>query len=198
MLEKVSHLNRERDDLRRFCLFEPRGCAQMTANLLLPPVTPVADAAFIPMQADASHAMSGSNAMCVVTVLLETGILTMIEPRTQVVLDTAAGLVTARADCRAGRVEKVTLDFFPSFCEHLDHPLEVEGLGTLAVDVAFGGVYYVIPRAADLGIEIGPATARDMVEVGNRIKAAAEEQIPVEHPETPEFDRVEFLMCMTT
>ena len=194
MLEKLSYLNREMDHLRRFCLFEPRGCAQMTANLLLPPVTPGADAAFIPMQADASHAMSGSNAMCVVTVLLETGILTMTEPETQVVLDTAAGIVKARAACRAGRVEKVTLDFFPSFCEHLDHPLEVQGFGTIEVDVAFGGVYYVIPDAAALGIEISPSTTRDMVEVGNRLKAAAQEQISVQHPETPEFDRIEFVM----
>ena len=194
MLEKLSCLNRERDDLRRFCLFEPRGCAQMTANLLLPPVTPGADVGFIPMQSDASHAMSGSNAMCVVTVLLETGILTMTEPETQVVLDTAAGLVKASAACRAGRVERVTLDFIPSFCEQLDQPLEVEGLGTIEVDVAFGGVYYVIPDAKALGIEIGPSTTRDMVEVGNRLKAAAEEQISVRHPETPEFNRIEFVM----
>ena len=114
VLEKLGYLNRERDDLRRFCLFEPRGAAQMTANLLLPPVAPGADAAFIPMQADASHAMSGSNAMCVTSVLLETGILPMVEPETTVVLDTAAGLVTARAACSAGRVEKVSLDFFPA------------------------------------------------------------------------------------
>lgn len=194
MLEKLSFLNRERDHLRRFCLFEPRGCAQMTANLLLPPVSPDADAGFIPMQADASHAMSGSNAMCVVTVLLETGMLAMSEPETHVALDTAAGLVRARAACREGRVEMVTLDFFPSFCEHLDHPLEVQGFGTIAVDVAFGGVYYAIPDAAALGIEIGPSTARDMVELGHRVKAAAREQISVRHPETPEFDCIEFVM----
>ena len=194
MLEKLSFLNRERDDLRKFCLFEPRGCAQMTTNLLLPPVAPGADAAFIPMQADGSHAMSGSNAMCVVTVILETGILAMTEPETHVVLDTAAGIVRACATCRAGRVEKVALDFFPSFCEHLDHTLELQGYGTIEVDVAFGGVYYVILRAADLGIEIGPSTARELVEVGNLVKSAALQQISVRHPETPDFNCIEFVM----
>ena len=194
VLEKLHRLNADRDDLRRFVLYEPRGCAQMTTNLLLPPSHPQADAAFIPMQADASHAMSGSNAMCVTTVLLETGILPMSEPRTSVVLDTAAGLVRANALCRDGKVQSVTLDFFPSFAEHLDHSLEVEGLGTLTVDVAFGGVYYVMPKAQELGLTIEPGTARDMVELGNRIKSAAREQIVVRHPTTPEFDRLDFVM----
>lgn len=194
VLEKLTYLNEEYDALRRFALFEPRGCAQMTTNLLLPPSNPDADAAFIPMQADGSHAMSGSNAMCVTTVLLETGILPMIEPQTIVVLDTAAGLVEAVATCKAGKVEQVSLNFFPSFCDALDIPVEVEGIGTVTVDIAFGGVYYVIPRAADLGLRIDPAHARDMVDIGNRIKTAAIEQIQVQHPETPSFNKIEFVM----
>ena len=194
MLEKLAFLNRERDELRRFCLFEPRGCAQMTTNLLLPPSDPAAHAAFIPMQADASHAMSGSNAMCVTTVLLETGILPMTEPETIVVLDTAAGLVSTRARCRNGKVESVTLVFFPTFAEHLDHPLEVEGLGTVSVDVAFGGVYYAMPDARALGLEVTPGSARDMVELGNRIKSAAREQIAVQHPKIAAFNAIEFVM----
>ena len=194
VLEKLGHLNGERDWLRRFALFEPRGCAQMTTNLLLPPSHPDADAAFIPMQADGSHAMSGSNAMCVTTVLLETGILKMTEPQTTVVLDTAAGLVEAVADCAGGKVVRVSLSFFPSYCEALDAVLEIEGLGTVCVDVAFGGVFYVMPRAGDFGLRIDPAHARDMVEIGNRIKAAAVEQIPVQHPEVAAFNAIEFAM----
>ncbi|MCP4317738.1 MAG: proline racemase [Hyphomicrobiales bacterium] len=194
MVEKLAYLNREYDDLRTFCLYEPRGCAQMTTNLLLPPVNSDADAAFIPMQADGSHAMSGSNAICVTTVLLETGILPMVEPETTVVLETAAGLVRAKADCRDGKVERVTLDFFPSFVEHLGHPLELDGYGTLKVDVAFGGVYYVLPDARSLGLSIEPGSARDLVEIGNRIKSAAREQISVAHPEIPSFNDIEFVM----
>ncbi|MEM7565383.1 MAG: proline racemase family protein [Pseudomonadota bacterium] len=194
MREKLRFLQTENDDLRRFAMHEPRGCAQMTTNLLLPPCDPSADAAFIPMQADGSHAMSGSNAMCVTTVLLETGILPIQEPVTKIVLDTAAGLVRTTAQCNNGKVENVTLDFFPSFCEHLAVPLEVPEIGTIEVDVAFGGVYYVIIDAAKLGIEINPGNARKMVEIGNQVKAAAIQQIDVRHPEIEEFNEIEFAM----
>lgn len=193
MLEKLQYLQAH-DELRKFVNNEPRGCAQMTTNLLLPPSTPEADAAFIPMQADGTHAMSGSNAMCVTTVLLETGMLPMHEPETTVVLDTAAGQVKAVAQCRDGRVERVSLDFFPAYAEYLNANLEVEGIGTLQVDVAFGGVFYVLPRARDLGFRIGPDVAQDMVSLGARIKRAARQQLPVSHPEVPDFNSIEFLM----
>ncbi len=138
--------------------------------------------------------MSGSNAICVTTVLLETGILPMQEPVTEVTLDTAAGLVRTTAHCKAGKVERVTLDFFPSFCEATGVTLEVPGIGTVTLDVAFGGVYYVIANAAELGLEIVPDRARDMVEIGNKIKSEAVKQIAVSHPDIPEFDHVEFVM----
>ncbi len=192
-LEKLSYL-RQNDNLRKFVNQEPRGCAQMTTNLLLPASDPAADAAFIPMQADGTHAMSGSNAMCVTTVLLETGILPMLEPETTVVLDTAAGLVKAVASCQDGRVNKVSLEFFPAYAEHLDAILEVEGLGTISVDVAFGGVHYVLPAVEQLGFRIGPDVAQDMVKLGNEIKQAAQEQLTVRHPEIAEFNSIEFLM----
>ena len=198
MREKLRYLQTANDALRRFAMHEPRGCAQMTTNLLLPPCDPAADAAFIPMQADGSHAMSGSNAMCVTTVLLETGILPMQEPVTDVVLDTAAGLVRTRASCNNGKVESVTLDFFPSFCEQQAAPLQVPGVGAVEVDVAFGGVYYAIADTKQFGIGIEPGSARELVELGNRIKAAAVEQIAVRHPEIPEFDHIEFIMFADT
>jgi proline racemase len=193
VLDKMSYLQAN-DDLRKFVNQEPRGCAQMTTNLLLPACHPDADAAFIPMQADGTHAMSGSNAMCVATVLLEAGMLPMKEPESTVVLDTASGLVTAIASCRDGRVVRVSLDFFPAYAEHLDAPLEVEGLGTLVVDVAYGGVFYVMPSARQCGFRIGPDVARDMVDIGARIKAAAQEQLIVAHPQIADFKTIEFVM----
>lgn len=192
-LEKMTYLQ-SHDDLRKFANQEPRGCAQMTTNLLLRASHPAADAAFIPMQADGTHAMSGSNAMCVTTVLLETGILPMTEPATIVILDTAAGLVKAVATCRDGRVERVSLDFFPAYAECIAADLEVEGIGTLTVDVAFGGVFYVMPSACQLGFRIGPDVAQDMISLGSRIKSAAREQLSVQHPETAQFNSIEFLM----
>ena len=198
MREKLRYLQTEADALRRFSMHEPRGCAQMTTNLLLPPCDPQADAAFIPMQADGSHAMSGSNAICVTTVLLETGILEMTEPVTELVLDTAAGLVKTRASCKNGKVENVTLDMFPSFCEQLAVPVEVPGIGKVEVDVAFGGVYYAIADASRFDIEIVPSRARDMVELGNRIMQAAQAKIEVRHPLIQEFDHIEFVTFADT
>lgn len=192
-LEKMENLQ-VHDDLRQFANQEPRGCAQMTTNLLLPPCHPEADAAFIPMQADGTHAMSGSNAMCVTTVLLETGILPMREPETRVVLDTAAGLVEAMATCHAGRVERVTLTFFPAYAEHLDATLDVDGIGKIRVDVAFGGVFYVLVPVDQLGFDIAPDRALDMVDLGKKIKRAAQKQLRVQHPNVKQFNSIEFVM----
>lgn len=199
MLDKMNHIANVDDSLVRLTLFEPRGSAHMSVNLLLPPTRDDADAAFIPLQPDGPHAMSGSNAMCVVTVLLETGILPMVEPETTVRLDTAAGLVTARARCRNGKCERVYLDFFPSFVEHLDHPLHVEGLGNLTVDVAFGGCYFALVDARALGVELVPGNARRLVDdLAAPISEAAQRQIKVSHPELPGLDRVEYVLFCDT
>jgi proline racemase len=194
MLDKMRHLNGTDDRIRRFALFEPRGAAQMSANLLLPPARAGADAGFLVMQADGCHAMSGSNAMCVATVLLETGMLPMVEPMTRVVLDTPAGLVTAEAECRGGRCERVTLEFVPSFVEQLGQPLEIEGVGTLRVDVAYGGDYFCLVDAAPCGFRVSPDEARDMVALARQIRRAARRQIPVRHPEIPDLREISFVM----
>ena len=196
MLKKLNWLNSDADHIRKFCLFEPRGAAQMTVNLLTSPCHSEADAGFIPMQGDGSHAMSGSNAMCVTTVLLEMGMVEMREPETVVTLDTAAGLIKATALCADGRVSVVALDFFPSFVEQLDAVIEVPDIGTVRVDLAFGGVYYALIDADQLGLEITPGNARTLVELGNRTKAAAIQQLSVQHPLIPEMNQIEF--CMFT
>lgn len=196
MLERLNWLNTHGDDLRRFTLFEPRGAAQMTINLLTEPCTPGAHAGFIPMQGDGSHAMSGSNAMCVATVLLETGIVEMQEGPQELVLDTAAGPVTAIATCSGGKVDSVSLDFFPSFAEQLDVQVMVSGFGPVRADIAFGGVYYVIVDAAQFGLSIEPGSARELVALGNTILADARRQFKVQHPLVPEFNTLEF--CMFT
>lgn len=193
MLEKKLALERDADWLRRLCLLEPCGGAAMSANLLLPPTRPEAQAGFIVMESTDYPAMSGSNAICVVTVLLEAGILPMQEPQTRVVLDTPAGLVTAVAQCRDGKCERVTLDCPPIFVERLDARLEVAGLGTIACDVAYGGGYFTLIDAASLGFRLEPNEARDLVAVGGRIAAAAAAQLPARHPEHPEIAGVSFV-----
>ena len=192
--DKLAHLAPGDHPLFGLALFEPRGKAQMSANLVLPPSVAGADAGFVILQPDGAHAMSGSNAMCVVTVLLETGMVPITGPRTPVVLDTAAGLVRAVASCAGGRCERVTLEFVPSFAAALDRPLEVEGLGTLSVDIAFSGCWFVLVDAAPLGFEIVPAEARELVSLGGRIRDAARRQIEIRHPVLDGFEGVEYAL----
>ena len=194
MLDKLHHLNEVDDSLRRFCVMEPRGSAQMSTNLLFAPTREDADAGFIVLQGDKAHAMSGSNTICVVTVLLETGMLPMREPETTVRLDTAAGLVTARASCRDGKCERVTLRATPSFVEQLDLAVDVPGLGEIPVDVAFGGVFYGLIDVAQLGLAIEPGSARALVDVGCRIQRALKERIHVVHPERPAIHGIAYVM----
>lgn len=194
MLDKMNHLNDVDDTLRRFCVFEPRGSAAMSTNLLLSPTRDDADAGFIVLQGDKAHAMSGSNCICVVTVLLETGMLAMTEPETIVRLDMPSGLVVARAQCRDGKCERVTLDMNPSFVEALDVPVDVPGLGTIRVDVAFGGIYFGLVDPAEAGLTIEPDAARALVDAGCRIHRALVEQVKVAHPERPSLDSFSYVM----
>jgi proline racemase len=116
--------------------------------------------------------------------------IAMKEPETVLVLDTPGGLVRVTATCRNGKCERVTFRNVPSFVFHLDRPVEVAGLGTITVDVSYGGMIYAIVDARALGFAIVPSEARDLVAMGERIKAAAAEQLPAVHPENPEIHTI--------
>lgn len=198
MLERMAYLNGPRgsegDSLRRFLVFEPRGMAHQTVNLLQPPCDPSADAAFIVLQADRAHAMSGSNAICVTTVLLETGMVPMTEPETVVRLDTPAGLVVARAACRDGKCVRVALDMPASFALALDQTVPVEGVGDVKLDLAFGGVFYALVEVASLGRRIVPDDLRALVELGSRIRTAADAALAPRHPTLPALSGISYTM----
>ena len=178
--------------LRDVVLNEPRGGVSRHVNLLVPPVDPAARMGFIIMEPADTPPMSGSNSLCVTTVLLETGILPMEEPETRIVLEAPGGLIEATASCRDGKVEKVRIRNVPSFADRLDATLEVEGVGALAVDTAYGGDSFVILDSRALGFELVPDEARDLAETGIRITRAANEQIGFRHPEQPEWDHISF------
>jgi trans-L-3-hydroxyproline dehydratase len=190
VFEQMQTLREEGDWLRRMLLREPRGSVAVHANLIVPPTRPDCDAGFIIMEPTEYPAMSGSNTICTTTVLLETGMVEMREPETVVQLEAPGGVVEARAACRDGRCESVEFTNVPCFADRLDASLEVEGLGTLTVDVAYGGMWYAIADAASLGFAIEPNEARDLSLAGERIRAAAREQLPCVHPENPEISGV--------
>jgi proline racemase len=192
MFEKKRHMEQHQDWFRRLMLREPRGNPAAMVNLVLPPTVESADAGVIIMeQSEYYPSMSGSNVMCVVTVLLECGIVRMQEPVTRLVLDTPAGLVTVLADCDAGRVTGVTITNVPSFAVHLDVMVEVAGLGSVPVDVSWGGMFYVIADGAKLGFRLNADEGADLVDVGERLRRAAREQVRVAHPENADINVIE-------
>lgn len=192
MFEKKQYLEQQQDGFRRLMLREPRGNPAAMVNLVLPPTDPAADAGVIIMeQSEYYPSMSGSNIMCVTTVLLECGIVAMKEPQSRLTLETPAGLVIVLADCEGGRVTGVTITNVPCFAPVLDVPLEVEGVGTISVDVAYGGMFYALADGARLGFTLTPDEAADIVEVGERLRDAAREQIPIAHPENSAINQIE-------
>lgn len=178
--------------LRRFVLNEPRGGIFRHINLLVPAKDLRAQMGFIIMEPEDTPPMSGSNAICVATVLLDTGILPMSEPETRLVLEAPGGLVEVRAQCRAGKAERITLRNVPSFADRLGAQIEVEGVGALTVDTAYGGDSFVIADAAALGFALTPDEARDLAETGVKITRAANEQLGFVHPENLGWDHISF------
>ena len=187
MFEKAQHLEHHGDTLRKLMLNEPRGYPALCANVILPPTNPEAQAGYVIMEHVEYPGMSGSNTICVATALLETGMLPMQEPVTELVLEAPAGLIRVRATCENGKVTGVTFQNVPAFATHLDARVEVPSLGTVTVDVAYGGMFHVIADAQALGFRITPDEGADITRVTEMIKAAAAEQLPVVHPDQPGF-----------
>ncbi len=178
--------------LRNFVLNEPRGGVFRHVNLLVPPRHKDAHTGWIVMEPVHTPPMSGSNSICVTTVLLETGIVPMTEPETRVVLEAPGGLVEALATCHRGKVENVRVRNVPSFAATLGGHVEVEGVGTLTVDTAYGGDSFVLVDAAALGFRITADEAADLAAVGVRITAAANAQIGFRHPSNPGWSHISF------
>ena len=180
--------------LRDFMLNEPRGGVFRHVNLLVPPKHPDAGAAFIIMEPEDTPPMSGSNSICVATVLLESGIVQMQEPVTDLVLEAPGGLVRIRAECRNGKAERITVRNLPSFVDRTAARLDVPGLGTVTVDTAYGGDSFVIVDAAGLGFAGVPGEARALAELGIRLTNAANAQVGFHHPGNPDWKHISFCL----
>lgn len=183
--EKMEYLQTKADWLRQFLLNEPRGKVAQCVNLVVPACDPRADAGFVIIESDYYVPMSGTNTICTTTALLETGMLPMVEPVTKLTLEAPGGLVEVKATCKNGKCESVSFDNVPAFVFYLQKPVEVPGVGTVTVDVAYGGMIYCMVDAASLGIQLVNSEARDLVDLGEKIKRAAAVQLPCVHPENP-------------
>ncbi len=182
----------EDQSLRQFVLNEPRGGVFKHINLLVPPKRPRAAYGFIIMEPEHTPPMSGSNTICVATVLLDSGMIAMREPETSFFLEAPAGLVQVRAYCEGGKAQSIEFQNVPSFVDRLDAPLEVEGYGALTVDVAYGGDSFALVDARTLGFEIAPDEAGDLARAGAAITAAANEQLGFRHPLQADWNQISF------
>lgn len=193
MYEKMMHMWKKADSLRLMLMHEPRGSAAMCSNIILPPCNPEADAGFLTMEHEEYPPMSGANTIAVATVLLETGMVPMQEPITKLSLDAAAGLVTVTAECENGKCKSVAFDNVPAFVFALDLEVPVPGLGTVKIDIAWGGMIYALVDASSVGLKIETAQGRQIVEVGERIKRAVQQHTNPVHPENPDIKGVSVL-----
>lgn len=192
--EQSQHLLRDQT-LRSFMLNEPRGGVFKHVNLLVPPKNPAADMGFIILEPEDNPLMSGTNTMCVATVLLDTGIVEMHEPETRMLLEAPGGLIEVSARCRDGKAELITFTNLPAYVDRLDAVIEVEDIGTVVVDVVWGGDSYVLVDGTALGFSVTPDEAREIAEVGMRIADAADAQLGFRHPENG-WDHISF--CQVT
>jgi proline racemase len=190
MFEKMKYLESRADHIRLRMLREPRGYPALCCNVILPPTLPEADAGYVIMEQVEYPPMSGTNTICVVTVLIETGMVPVTEPVTHLKLETPAGLIGVEAEVRDGKCRNVKFRNVPAFAAHLDRKLEVAGLGTVTVDVGWGGMFYVIAGAVQFGLTLAAGEGREIVRIAELVKTAAQEQLPVVHPENPAISGV--------
>ena len=194
MADKLHHINTVDDSLRRLLTLEPRGGPAGGVVLLLPATRPEADVGLIVLLADQAYAMSGSNAMCAATALLETGTIPMTEPEAKIVFDTAAGLITATATCRNGEIESIRMAMPASFVHQPAAQLDVGPWGLLAVDVCFGGVFYGVVDVSQIGLEITPRNARALAETGVVLRDRIDDALTIQHPEIPQLTGLSYVM----
>lgn len=190
VLAQMRHLREHGEALRRLLLYEPRGSAPLSADLVVPPCRPEADAGFVIMESSSYEGMSGSNAMCTAAVLVETGML----PPGRMVLEAPAGLVRAEVADAPGGGRLVTIENVPSFALALDVEVTVPEVGALRVDVAYGGAFCAFVDAAPLGFAIVPEEARALADLGERTRVALLDQVPISHPTEPALAHLSFVV----
>jgi proline racemase len=183
MAERREHFLAEMDGIRRLLMREPRGHGAMSGAILQPPTRPDADWGVLFIEVSGCLPMCGHGTIGVATVLVETGMVAVTEPETVVRLDTPAGLVEARVAVRDGRATAVTLRNVPAFLHARDRVVDVPGLGSITYDMAYGGNFYALLPAAQIGVPVHPARGGDLVGAGLAIIAAIDAADRPVHPE---------------
>lgn len=183
MREKYSYVEKNLDDLRRMILYEPRGRSTMCGAFFVEPTIPEADIGVIFMVPIGLAPICGHGSIAIAKVLVETERVEVTEPVTHVKLDTLAGLVNLAVSVKDGMVGEVTLRNVESFSYLRDVEIQTERFGSVKIDLAYGGNFFAIVSAKDLGLKIVAKEARKLVEYGETLKKSIQEQVKIKHPE---------------
>ncbi|MGH3321054.1 MAG: proline racemase family protein [Streptosporangiaceae bacterium] len=194
MFDRRQYLVDKRDDLRTLLMHEPRGHAAMSGAILQPPCDPDADVGVVFIEVSGCLPMCGHGAIGVATVLVESGMVPVVEPVTRVRLDTPAGLVTADVEVADGCARSVRIRNVPSYLHLRDAVVRVEGLGEVVLDLAWGGNFYAIVPAASVGLDVRPELHDRIVGTGLAVMDAVNGRLEFAHPERPEVDECRHVM----
>ncbi|MEI6250424.1 MAG: proline racemase family protein [Actinomycetes bacterium] len=187
MFERRAYFLEHMDDLRTLLMYEPRGHSAMSGAILQPSTRPDADWGVLYIEVSGCLPMCGHGTIGVATVLVETGMVEVVEPVTTVRLDTPAGLVTVDVQVANGKAENVTITNVASFTLGLDQKVNVPGFGEVTYDMAYGGNFYAIIDADQVGIEFKRENGQRFLDAGLAISDAINAQNPPVHPENPEI-----------
>jgi trans-L-3-hydroxyproline dehydratase len=187
MLERRRFARDHHDALRRALMWEPRGHADMYGAFLGPPVAPDSDISVLFLHNEGFSTMCGHGIIALTKVVLDTGILPSEGPETVIRIDTPAGQVEATATTGDGVVSSVRFRNVPAFVVDLDNELEVEEMGSIRYDLAFGGAFYAFVDAARLGLPLEPPATPRLIEAGRAIKSAVVDARAIPHPTRPEL-----------
>jgi proline racemase len=188
MFEKRLWCIKNMDNFRTMLMYEPRGHSAMSGSIVMEPTSPQADIGVLFIEVSGWLPMCGHGTIATCTVLVETGIIEAKEPVTKFTLDTPAGLVKAEVEVKDGKAKKVTIKNIPSFLYKSDVEVDVPGISKLRLDIAYGGNFYAILNAKDVGLEVKPEHNNELIEAGRKIRVALNEQVKVVHPENSKID----------
>ncbi len=196
MLDRLDDFRARMDGVRTALLAEPRGHRDMYGCVLTHPTSPEAAYGVFYMDNEDYMTMCGHATVGVSTALVELGMVPVEEPTTRFVLETPAGPVESSVATEGGRATSVSFRNVPAYVESLDEELSVPGLGTVAVDVAYGGNWFAFFDAADVGLELSLENIGRVVDVGMQVMTAANEQLSVQHPEVPRSNRINIVTAV--
>lgn len=191
MPEKKAYLEEHLDYVRTAIMLEPRGHNDMFGSIVTQPTMDEADIGIIFMDGGGYLNMCGHGSIGAATVAVETGMVPVTEPVTELTLEAPAGLVKAKVKVENGKAKEVSIVNVPAFLYKRDVEVEVPGIGKVTMDISFGGSFFAIVKSESLGLDICAANAQKLIQVGMDIIKAVNEQVEIQHPTLPHIKTVD-------